>query len=94
MAKKSINDIDKPWTDNYPPLRDWLRKHKARCNWQLPLGSKTFPSAYVESWSAPNGREFIVVVQANRLGWNIFTPEQSNEIVGTLADAEVRLGLA
>ena len=55
-----------------------LRKHGARCNWQLPKGSKTFPSAYVESWSAPNGREFIVVVQANRLGWNIFTPEQSN----------------
>jgi hypothetical protein len=91
---KSINDIDKPWVDNYPPLRDWLRKHEARCNWQLPLGNKSFPNAYVESWIAPNGREFVVVVQANRLGWNIYTPEPSSEIVGTLADAERRLGLA
>jgi hypothetical protein len=28
---------DKPWVSNYPPLRDWLDKHDARCQWQQAL---------------------------------------------------------
>lgn len=82
---------DKPYADNYPPLRDWLRKHEARCMWQQRIGG-TYdePSGYVECWLV-GSRECIVTVQARKMGWNIYTACSSPHTVETLADAEARL---
>lgn len=96
MPKKAATkNADKPWIHNYPPLRDWLSKHEARCNWQLPLGNPDRPNAYVESWSFARGTgEILVVVHANQNGWNLYTPHNSLKIDETIADAERRIGLA
>lgn len=88
-------DTDKPWIHNYPPLRDWLNKHEARCNWQIPLGDPDRPNAYVESWTFAGATgEVIIVVLANQNGWNLYTPHTGNKIDDSLIDAEHRLGLA
>lgn len=84
---------DRPYVDNYPPLRDFLREIEARCDWQLPLGEADAPSAYVEQWRAPNGNTMIVTVHRNNWGWNIATPCLSLNIEETFADARARLGL-
>jgi len=86
---------ERPYVANYPPLNDWLRKHESRCNWQLPLGDPEAPTAYVEShWLAKAKAEVIVVVRANQLGWDLYTPSRDNSIMATLEDAEKRLGLS
>jgi hypothetical protein len=85
---------DKPYVDNYPPLRDWLRKHEMRCDWQIPLGDAEDPSVFVECYHAPrSAHPIIVCVNANGHGWNLYTPSASTKIDETLADAERRLGL-
>lgn len=83
---------DKPYVDNYPPLKAWLDKHEARCNWQLPLSKRG--ETFVESWSMPNGHDFLLTIHAYRRGWNLYTADRRGEIVVTLEDAEERLGLA
>ena len=89
-AKKDTKD--KPWTSNYPPLETWLRNMDARCNYQLPLGGEPEePNAYVESWSLPNGRDFLIVVQGGRRGWDVYTAPDTNDAANTLADATIRL---
>lgn len=97
MPTNKDNDKNKPYVENYPPLWDWLKKHDARCNWQLPHGSPEAPRAFVECWAFQDheGRtqQAIVLVQANQLGWEIFTPNDSADIAETLGDAERRLGL-
>lgn len=91
--KKKIDNSNKPWVANYPPLDEWLKKHEARCNWQIPMGDADNPVAYLESYMI-NGHEAIVIVRANRLGWEIFTSGDSNRVDLTMADADARLGLA
>jgi len=87
-------DKDKPYVDNYPPLKAWLDRHEARCNWQLPLGgTKDNPTGFVESFMVKDGGEVIVVIHARQLGWNLYTPCHSNGIAATLADADARLRL-
>ena len=85
---------NRAYVENYPPLHEWLRKHEARCNWQVPLGGEEpeNPTAFIESWQVGRG-ELIVVVRANQFGWNIYTALPGNGIAESLADAEVRLGL-
>lgn len=94
MAKTKTED--RPYVANYPPLAEWLAKIEARCDWQLPIGPKNDPNAYVECYSAPHGNRhpFIVIVYAHNHGWNIFTDERTNKIAATFEDAELRLGLA
>jgi len=92
MGKRKIADLDQPWVDNYPALKEWLNKHKAFCQWQLPMGDKDAPQAYVECWQIGN-RQVIVLVHAKQGGWNIFTDTNDNRIDATLADATKRLGL-
>jgi hypothetical protein len=83
---------DKPWVSNYPPLRDFLAKHEARCNWQLRLGgTEDEPGAYVECHVFPTGRVAIIVVHARRHGWEIYTSGPSNRIAESLEDAAARL---
>lgn len=83
-----------PWVDNYPSLSEWLKKHEARCDWQLALGgSKDAPNASVEQWRFRNGAICIVTVHANKIGWDIFTPSESLAIDATLLDAETRCRL-
>lgn len=95
MGKKQIKDEDKPYVENYPPLRDWLRDHNARCNWQIPIGNPREPTGYVESYALQGAKgDLIVVVHARKMGWNIYTAERTGEVVKTFADAEQRIGLS
>lgn len=102
-TKKKVksDNGNKPWVDNYPPLRDWLNKHEARCMWQIPLNERPSdaehdwaPQAYVECYLISGRRLVIVVVHANKGGWDIYTDANTNKIAETLADAEQRLGIA
>jgi hypothetical protein len=97
MGEKRTKDTGKyaarAYVENYPPLHEWLKKHEARCNWQVPIaGESSDPAAFVESWAVGRG-ELILVVRAHQHGWNIFTALPGNGIEESLADAEIRLGL-
>jgi hypothetical protein len=102
-SKDENENKDKSWVDNYPPLAEWLRKHEARCMWQVPMQcehSSTqeaygHPMAYIECYMIPGERPrpFIVEVRANLGGWNIYTELDDNDIAATLEDVERRLGL-
>lgn len=95
MANENEN---KPWVSNYPPLQAWLKKHDARCLWQRPMQndpqeeSDWAPTAYIECWQIAL-RPFIIVVHANKGGWDLYTACESMKISETLEDAEKRLGL-
>ncbi len=80
-----------PIVSNYPPLDEWLAKHSARRAWKLPAGPVSAPSMSVEGWLI-GGQLFVIIVHANRGGWDLFTscPENSAQI--SLADADKRLG--
>jgi hypothetical protein len=97
--KKTDDTSNKPWLSNYPPLKEWLDKHDARCLWQAPQNpqpsdadSDWTPVAYVEGWRI-RARQFILIVYANKGGWDIFTPADSQIIDASLLDAERRLGI-
>jgi hypothetical protein len=95
MGKK-IDNKDRPYVSNYPPLAKFLAEREARCMWQLPLGSDEtygYPPGYVELHMFPSGRAAIVVVHAQQHGWEIYTPGSSLKIDESLADAAARLGL-
>lgn len=96
MAKKE-DTSNKPWVSNYPPLAAWLEAHEAKCYWQLPLGGDPDePNAYVERYMFKTKEDklvlAIVIVYANKMGWEIHTPCLSNDISETLRDADKRLG--
>lgn len=86
---------DEPYIDNYPPLRDWLRKHEMRCHEQIRVGgTKNNPDALIECWYARGAITPVwVVVRANKMGWDLLTGVATNSIPETLADAEQRMGL-
>jgi hypothetical protein len=102
ITKKKKPDIDvgnKPYVDNYPQLKQWLDKHEAACMWQAPreerprrAGCDWSPRAYIECWLV-GGRPLIIVVYANKMGWEVYTSANSVSISDTLNDAENRLGL-
>lgn len=94
MNTKTDNS-NKPWVSNYPPLASWLKEIGARCLQQTPVGivrGGDEPQAYFETWMA-NGRVFLVEVRAMRMGWNVWTSVEANDIEKTLQDASARLGL-
>jgi hypothetical protein len=84
---KSKNWKDEPYLDNYPPLKEWLRKIKANC-----VRQERFGPDMIETWMA-NGRGFVLVIRARGHGWNIYTDCDDNGIEATLRDAEKRLGI-
>lgn len=81
---------DKPYVSNYPPLRNWLDEHDARCMHQLPIGDKENPAAYLELYLI-NGVEVVVLVHQRGNGWNLFTPSATGKIYETFADANARI---
>lgn len=105
MPSKKQDTSNQPWVKNYPPLAAWLEKHQARCSWQLPVGHQEPPRTSVECWlfsgttDAPGQKPYhtarlaIITIHCNKMGWEIYTPCASTEIVRTLRDAEARLGL-
>lgn len=97
MAKRKTTKAEtddtknKPYVSNYPPLRDWLHKHEAFCQWQLPLGPEDNPNAYVEMWQPSDGWPVVVIAHHNQFGWEIYTSHPTNDIEATLADADARI---
>lgn len=87
MARESKS---KPYMENYPELHNWVRSHEARCDWQVPVGPASNPEAYIEQWRIDGGY-FVVLIRADELGWDIFTPCNDRSVKGTLADLERRL---
>jgi hypothetical protein len=87
-----MNQKDRAWTANYPPLQEWLHKIEAVCNWQVLQGNEQAQHQYIECWSA-HGRVFLITVRSHGNGWDIFTNGSSIEVPKTLEDAEVRLGI-
>lgn len=88
-----------PYVENYPPLKEWLDKHEARCIWQVPAQheserARAYPTFYVELWLFPKtNRTAIIIVHSNKGGWDIHTPAGTNRVAETLEDAERRLGI-
>ena len=108
MAKRTAKttppkgNSNKPWVANYPPLQVWLHKHEARCMWQWPCGEPPSdpddrydwtPCAYVECYLVRT-KLVIVVVHANRNGWEIYTAPDALKVDETLAEVERRIGIA
>lgn len=97
MNKHQKDYSNYPYVANYRELYDWLHQTEARCMWQQAIGEDSrndYPRAYVECYMLPaNGRTFIVVVHAEKHGWELFTPCGSNGVEATLNDADIRLGL-
>ncbi len=89
MTKRKRDAKDEPYTANYPPLQEWLRDHATGCQWQIPVGPKQRPDAFLECHSV--GRSSVVVlVRANGRGWDIYTPLVTNDIAATFEDALAR----
>lgn len=93
-----------PFVSNYPPLKEWLDQHEARCQWQVPSQPKDeesglysnghdYPISYIECYVFPNGRCAIVIVHASKHGWDIYISDNDSRITATLEAAEARLGL-
>lgn len=83
---------DEPWISNYPPLDAWLKKHDARCMWQIPYGDPERPQAYVECWRVGRG-SVVVVVRADNHGWDIYSNLNTNSVAESLDDAARRCEL-
>lgn len=80
-----------PYIENYKPLHEWLKKHEARCEWQIPIG-KGSRQGFVECWSVGNAL-CLITVQPGGQGWDFFTNCPENNIDKTFIDAERRCGL-
>ena len=93
MPKIVATSKDKPYVSNYPPLRDWLDERNARCSYQLPIGDKKDPLAYLELYLI-NGVEVVVLVYGHGNGWNLFTPSATGKIDETFVDADARIAAA
>ena len=89
-----------PYVESYPALSDWLNQWDARCMWQIPstpcpedYAPDWRPAFYVEGWIFPGSKIAIIVLHDRGMGWEIYTPYDSNAIDATLLDAGNRLGL-
>jgi hypothetical protein len=101
MRKASASTRDysnHPFVSNYPPLKEWLDKHEARCMWQIPSHPRDegdldwYPQYYIEGWLVKK-RIVVLQIYSNKMGWNIFTDCGSNKVDDALADAEQRLNI-
>jgi len=88
MTKTRRSPEELPFVENYPALREWLTKHRARCMWQMYEEERRS----VEGWLV-NARLVVLVVYPRREGWEIFTGVSSLDIAESLAEAEKALGL-
>lgn len=73
------------------PLATWLKKHRSQ------IVNERHAAYYRETTVAVSsgGRAIIrcFIERGRWSGWDIYTPSPTNNIVETLRDAEVRLGL-
>lgn len=83
---------NEPHVSNYPPLDQWLKKHDARCLWQLMDGPEDRRTRAVEAWQVRT-TTVIAVVHRDQHGWELFTTLDTLDIAATLADAEQRCKL-
>lgn len=92
---KKRSDAAQPWVANYPALKEWLDKHEARCQQQIPVGgTKEEPDRYLEYWLFPSsGKLAWIEVRSGGMGWEIYTAQDSPDIEETLEDADARLKL-
>lgn len=97
--KTEVDTKDRPYVGNYPPLQEWLDKHGASCQWQVPMqaqpedaDSDWYPTAYVECWLV-NQRPVVLVIHAHRGGWQIYSALDSQLCAESFVDAEQRVGL-
>lgn len=79
---------EKPYVSNYPDLARWLDAKDARCQWQ-----KIDRAMAVEGWLI-DGVVVVVLVYANRHGWEIFTAPATREVQATFADVNARIAAA
>lgn len=101
-AKRNKADLaDMPYIENYPPLKEWLDKHDARCIWQVPMQCEHNrhedqpPTVYIEKWFFPKTKRFVVIeVHARKFGWEVYIANDSNDVVKTIAQAETLMGLS
>jgi hypothetical protein len=91
MAKR--DQKDEPWSDNYPPLRAWLHsrvfERGGHCVSQ-DFGPKR---RYAIEQYHVHGTLVLVLVLADRRGWDAFVPVcKANSIADTLAALDVAVG--
>lgn len=80
--------IDGLSIENYPTLVEWLTRINARCLWWHGDATRR-----LEGWTA-SGAVFVILIYANKRGFEIFTSSNTNDIGETFADAELRMGVA
>lgn len=88
VAVAHLPVADRPYIENYPPLRDWLVRHQARCLSQDAVGED-----FWERWRI-GVRVVLVEVRAKKGGWDLWTACDSVKVEETFKDAERRLGIA
>lgn len=82
-----------PMLENYPPLKAWLDKHSARCQWQVDRNEEIRShDVRIEQWLV-DGAIVIIILRACQRGWDIFTACPSLSIEATFLDAEKRIGI-
>lgn len=96
MAKPKKQKQPKPFPQlstepRCKPLWDWLNEHRASCMWMTALRDTAGAQyAQLEGWRIGAG---VVVVQITEHGWSLLTEPSTNDVVRTLADAAMRVGL-
>lgn len=83
---RSPDQSKKPFVENYPPLKAWLDRNQAKCQFQQPYGKHM-----IEGWLVAEVM-VVIIVYADRGGWDLFTPCQDTNIEATLRDAAARTG--
>lgn len=98
--KIKTKSTDRPFVSNYPELWKWLQESGARNVVELPLGDmhgesgNLFPDRTMQQFLFPGGGLCWIEVRAFGKGWDIYTATDVSLVTATLADAELRLGLA
>lgn len=92
-TKRYATAADVPMLENYPPLKEWLDKHDARCVWQIDRENASYQhDVRVEQWIV-NGATVIIVLCAAKRGFDVYTACPALSIEASLLDAEKRVGL-
>lgn len=84
----ALKPEDRPTIDNYPALATWLAEVNARAAWSVNVNRDTVVSCFVIGTATA-----IAVVRSRQHGWDLYTPQASNDVAATLTDAAIRCGL-
>lgn len=96
-TQEKLAPEDRPAVENYPELEHWLDRIYAERVWQARLDTKTTkgapdPLASVEGWFC-NGKLVVIVIQAKKLGWAVYTSSKEFVAEKILEEVEARVGL-